>query len=138
MEQPQKVFSVEEANQLLSQVTPLVHQLQDLQDSIIKTNQQLDEQVQKLSQGNGYPIQDIRQQIAELTKQKLNQIEAFQSALQQLETLGCLLKDVTMGLVDFYSMRNDELVFLCWRLGEDQIHFWHSLEGGFSTRQPLE
>lgn len=137
MEQPPKVFTVEEANRLLSQITPLVQQLQGLHVSIVKTNHQLDEAVQKLAQGNGYPIQEIRQQIQDLTKHQLNLIEAFQSALGQLESLGCVLKDLQMGLVDFYSLRNGEQVFLCWKRGEDQIRFWHGLEEGFAGRQPL-
>ena len=137
MERPEKVFSVEEANHLLSQVALLVRQLQGLQDAILKTNQQLDEDAHKLSQGNGYPIQDLKQQIAGLTTRQLNLIEAFQSALQQLENLGCVVKDVGAGLVDFYGMRAGELVFLCWRLGEEQIRFWHRLQDGFTGRQPL-
>lgn len=137
-EEPTKIFSVDEANRLLTQVTPLVQQLQGLQQSIVKTNHELDASVQKLAQGNGYPIQEIKQKIQELTQHQLHLIEAFQSALQQLETLGCLLKDINLGLVDFYTLRNGELVFLCWRLGEGRIRFWHRLDDGFAGRQPLE
>ena len=138
MSEPTKVFSVEEANQLLEQVRPLVQQLQALQGSILKSNQQLQEGARKLSQGNGYPIQEINQQLQELTKHQLHLIEAFESAFQQLETLGCFLKDLEVGLVDFHAMRDGELVFLCWKLGEDRIRFWHQLEAGFTGRQPLE
>ena len=134
---PQKLFTLEEANHLLSQVAPVMQQLQALQGSILTTNEQLDDRVHKLSQGNGYPIQDIRKQVAELTTHQLNLIEAFQSTLQQLESLGCVVKDVNAGLVDFYSMRHDELVCLCWRMGEEEIGFWHRVEEGFAGRQPL-
>ncbi len=137
MEQPDKIFSVEEANQLLPRIVPLVQQLQGLQRSIINTNTQLDEAVHKLAASNGYPIQEIRKQITELTKHQLHLIEAFQSALQQLESLGCLLKDLNQGLMDLYSHREGELVFLCWRLGEERVQFWHHLEDGFAGRQPL-
>ena len=137
MDSSPKVFSVEEANQLLGQVAPLLQQLQGLQQSIARTNQELDEAVGKLSQGNGYPVKEIQQRVSELTQHQLNLIEAFQSALQQLENLGCLLKDLNTGLVDFYSMRSGELVFLCWKVGEEMIQFWHGLEDGFSGRQPL-
>jgi hypothetical protein len=40
--------------------------------------------------------------------------------------------------VDFYSLRGDRLVFLCWRSGEQDVTFWHSLDGGFTARRPLE
>ena len=138
MDQPDKIFTVEEANQLLSQVAPLAQQLQGLHESILNTNHQLDEGVQKLSQGNGFPLQEIRKRLAELTQHQLHLLEAFQSALQQLESLGCVLKDLSVGLVDFYGMRNDELVFLCWKLGEERIRFWHHLQDGFAGRQPLD
>lgn len=137
MEGAPKSFSVEEANQLLPRVRPLVEQLQALHASVLKTNQQLDEAVRKLAQGNGYPIRDIRTQIADLTRHQLQLVEAFQSALQQLEDLGGVLKDLQMGLVDFYSLREEEVVFLCWRAGEERIGFWHRLEDGFAGRQPL-
>ena len=137
MAQPEKLFTVDEANHALAHVIPLVRQLQGLQDSIVKTNQQLDEATKKLSQGNGYPIKEIRKQIEEFTKHQLHLLEAFQSVLQQLEGIGCVIKDLQQGLVDFYTMRNEELVFLCWRQGEKQIQFWHRVEDGFPGRQPI-
>jgi len=42
------------------------------------------------------------------------------------------------GLVDFYSLRDDSPVFLCWRLGEDRITHWHEIDTGFSGRQPID
>lgn len=136
-EQPYAVFTVEEANALLPRVRPLVEQLRGLHGSILQTNQQLDESVNKLSQGNGYPLQEVRQQIESLTRHQLQLIEAFHSALQQLEALGCVLKDLTMGLIDFYTLRDEEPAFLCWRLDEEAVHFWHPLDSGYAFRQPL-
>ena len=137
MAQPEKLFTVDEANRALAEIIPLIQQLQGLQASILNTNHQLDEATKKLSQGNGYPIKEVRKQIEELTKHQLHLLEAFQSALQQLEGIGCVVKDLQQGLIDFYTMRNEEPVFLCWRLGEDQIRFWHRLEDGFPGRQPI-
>ena len=132
-----RIFTVEEATQQLGQITDLIRQLQGVHQSIAKTNQQLDEKVEKLSAGNGYPIKELREQVEELTEHQLHLVQAFQSAAEQLEEIGCVLKDLAQGLVDFYAMRDGELVFLCWRVGERQIRFWHSVEDGFSGRQPL-
>ena len=137
-EEPPKTFTIDEANALLPHVTPLIEQLQGLQRSILKTTQQLDEAAGKLAQGNGYPIRSIKNQISELTKHQLQLIDAFQSALDQLERLGCLLKDLNIGLIDFYSLREGELVLLCWKLGEDRVRFWHTIDSGYTDRQPLE
>ncbi len=137
MPEAPKIFTLEEANEQLGSVTELLYQLQGVHQSILKTNQELDEKVGKISAGNGYPIQELREQVQELTEHQLHLVEAFQSAFQQLEDLGCVLKDLAQGLVDFYAMREGELVFLCWRLGEERIRFWHGVDEGFSGRQPL-
>ena len=137
MEQPPKLLTVEEANQLLEHAMPLVQRLQRLHVSILQTNQQLDDHVQKLSVGNGYPIEELRGRIEELTATQMKLLEEFQAALQQLETLGCVLKDVSTGLIDFYSLRDGEVVCLCWRVGEARIGFWHRMEDGFAGRQPV-
>jgi len=135
---PPKSFTASEANALLSKARPLIEQLQGLQHSILKTNHQLDEMVNKLAGGNGYPIQAIKDKVKELTKRQLTLIEAFQAALKQLEDLGCLVKDVSLGLLDFYSSRNGEPILLCWKLGEEQVRFWHTLESGYASRQPVD
>lgn len=136
-ERPPKTFTVEEANALLPKVKPLIEQLQGLQLSITKTSQQLDELVAKVSAGNGYPIESLKQEIEQLTAHQLQLIEGFQSAFQQLEDLGCWLKDLNVGLIDFSGLRGGELILLCWKLGEDRIRFWHTLEDGYAGRQPL-
>lgn len=58
--------------------------------------------------------------------------------LQELEALGCVFKGFEAGLVDFYSLREDRPIFLCWRLGEERITHWHEIESGFSGRQPID
>jgi hypothetical protein len=57
--------------------------------------------------------------------------------VEELTGLGCELKDFEHGLVDFYSLLDDRLVFLCWRAGEDRITHWHELASGFAGRQPV-
>lgn len=134
---PQKIFSVEEADQLLGVIIPILEQLQGLQQSILKTDQEIEDASDKVAAGNGYPIDELKQRIEDLTEHQMNLAEAFQSALEQLEGLGCVLKDLTPGLVDFYGMRDGELVFLCWKLGEERVQFWHGVDQGYANRQPL-
>ncbi len=60
------------------------------------------------------------------------------AAVERVNDLGCLVKDIEMGLVDFYGMRDDEPVFLCWQFGEPAVTHWHPLDEGYSARKPLE
>jgi len=64
--------------------------------------------------------------------------ERINGYLGELSDIGCVFKGFDAGLVDFYSLREDRLIFLCWRLGEDTIGHWHEIESGFSGRQPLD
>ena len=57
--------------------------------------------------------------------------------LQELEAVGCVFKGFEAGLVDFYSLREDRPIFLCWRLDEDRVGWYHDERSGFSSRKPL-
>ena len=54
-----------------------------------------------------------------------------------IEESGCILRDVDQGLVDFFSIQNGTVVFLCWKKGESSIKYWHSIHDGFAGRQAL-
>lgn len=58
--------------------------------------------------------------------------------LDEIAAIGCLFKGFDSGLVDFYTLREDRLVFLCWRVDEDHITHWHDVESGYAGRQPVD
>lgn len=64
--------------------------------------------------------------------------ERINSYLGELSEIGCVFKGFDAGLVDFYSLREDRLIFLCWRLGEPAVEHWHEIDSGFSGRHPLD
>jgi hypothetical protein len=57
--------------------------------------------------------------------------------LEEIQSLGVVVKDLDSGLVDFPSVREGEDVLLCWRLGEDEVAFWHGYDDGFAGRRPI-
>ena len=65
-------------------------------------------------------------------------LENLHSSLQDVTTLGCEVKDLETGLIDFPSLREGRIVYLCWRLGEDRIGHWHEVEAGFAGRKPVD
>lgn len=64
-------------------------------------------------------------------------VSAIREAVARIEQTGCVVKDLDMGLVDFPSIVNDEQVYLCWKLGEERIRYWHRMDEGFAGRKPL-
>ena len=61
----------------------------------------------------------------------------FYTILEQLDNVGCLLKDLDTGLVDFVHQHEGQDVFLCWKEGEKNIQFWHDVEEGYEERKPI-
>ncbi len=58
--------------------------------------------------------------------------------VEKLLTIGCVLKDIEEGLIDFYAEHEGRDIFLCYKLGEDTITHWHELDTGYSARRPVE
>ena len=64
--------------------------------------------------------------------------ERVAELLVELESIGCVAKGIEAGLVDFYALRDDRLVFLCWRVGEPRIGHWHPIDAGVDGRHPID
>ncbi len=64
-------------------------------------------------------------------------IEHLQDYVDELQGVGCDLKDYQIGLVDFTGRHQGHDVCLCWKLGEDNVGYWHEIQTGFAGRQPV-
>jgi hypothetical protein len=65
-------------------------------------------------------------------------MEQLEKEIQKLEDLGCVLKDMSTGLIDFPAVRLGTRVWLCWKLGEEKVAFWHGLHEGFGGRKSVD
>ena len=77
----------------------------------------------------------------ELAEKRVMRDEArdkIKEAIERIQDTGCVLKDLDEGLVDFPALREGREVYLCWKLGEERIGYWHGLDEGFAGRKPLE
>jgi hypothetical protein len=76
--------------------------------------------------------------LAETRAQRERSVTTLQEQVNRIQQTGCVVKDLDEGLVDFPSLMEGEEVFLCWKLGEERILYWHGLEEGFAGRKPLD
>ena len=64
--------------------------------------------------------------------------DSLKAALDKIQATGCVVKDLDAGLLDFPAIVDNQEVYLCWRLGEERIRFWHRQDEGFAGRKPLD
>src|SRR3954447_12477769 len=128
-------FTPEEANEALSRVRPLVEEMvahRRVHAAALERQEELEERIR--GNGGGAPPAVLAEAAAEVER------EAAELArlVDQIVEHGAEVKDLDEGLIDFPARRAGETVLLCWRLGEDEIGYWHSVEDGFAGRRPLE
>lgn len=128
-----RIFSLREAEAMLPLVRPIVGDL-------LGAYPRWQELVARYEVLTG-PLKAGDQEPAELVEVRAavaREAETINGYLQELERLGCLFKGFDAGLVDFYALREDRLVFLCWKHGEDHITHWHEVDAGVAGRQPVD
>jgi hypothetical protein len=120
-------FTRDEANALLSQLTTLLTQLREAKDEL--TDTEAHEVLSEAAPTNGGGEQGQQVGVAFLEVRRL---------LETVERAGIVLRDIDRGLVDFPALLEDREIYLCWELGEDEVGYWHDLEGGYGGREPLD
>ncbi|MDQ2886473.1 MAG: DUF2203 domain-containing protein [Chloroflexota bacterium] len=128
-----RYFTREEAEALLPEISSVLRKIQDGCERMRTVEEEL-EMLQVQAMGNGHHLLD---RITRLQGELATSIQELRVAIGKLLEFGCELKDPDTGLIDFLSLRDGREIYLCWRLGEDRIRFWHDLDGGFAGRQLL-
>lgn len=129
-----RYFTAEEANDALQDVRPLTEELVEHRRALVELQEVQLSMTQRIA-GNGGNVEPRKLQ--ELQERLDEEVAGIARCVARIHEVGALVKDLDQGLVDFPAMREGEDVLLCWRLGEDEIGYWHGLEEGFSGRKPL-
>jgi hypothetical protein len=117
-------YTVAEANALLPELRERLPRLRDARQALIEASERLTERVAADPGGVAEPAWFPAQQ-------------SLRTEMLAIADLGLVLRDAGIGLVDFPAERDGEPVFLCWRLGEEDIGFYHGERTGLSGRKPL-
>ena len=123
-----RYFTLEEANQTLDSIRPLMEEIQSIRNAIIARQPEAWPAIEKSAGNGGNPI---------LSK-LVNDFDRLDKLLHQILDTGAQVKDINSGLLDFPALRNGHEVYLCWKYGEGQIAFWHEIDAGFAGRQSIQ
>jgi hypothetical protein len=123
-----QIFTLEEASKTLEVIRPFMEEIVMISRKIIANQPEIWPAIEK-SAGNG----------GNATLSKLVwDFEKLDNLLHQVQATGALVKDMSSGLLDFPAIRNGQEVYLCWKVGEEKIEYWHEIEAGFAGRQSIE
>ncbi len=132
--EPSRVFTVAEANAMLPLVRAITRDLVSMSREVIDRH----ERVEHLKAGREITAGDpYDEELAQIEDELAKDRKRLHEFVEELRQLGVEPKSGVEGIVDFPAMVDGELAYLCWRLGESEILYWHTIDHGFSARQPL-
>lgn len=131
-----RIFSVEEANRLLPVLETALESLSRTAREATLLRREVEVLGAIAGSGASEESPDVRS-LREKERTQAALLEQFRGDLASIARHGCILRDLDLGLVDFYTMAHGRVVCLCWRRGEPRIEHWHPLDEGFSGRRPL-
>jgi hypothetical protein len=120
----EREFTVEEANSLLPALSRSLDQIKEARQVVLHGG----ERIRRSARWDGGGSQG---------KEYWDALSTLRREVEAITEQGIVLRDPETGLLDFPSRRGGREVFLCWRLGEDRVGYWHGPETGFTGRRPL-
>lgn len=131
-----RTFTLDEAQSLLPVLESLLRRAQEKGRACAEIEVELDQLRQQIALTGGMHVDVTR--AARRRAERDKALQETKDALGEIESIGVQIKDLEKGLLDFPCLLDGKTVLLCWKLGETEIGFWHSVEDGFAGRKPLD
>ena len=131
-----KTFTIDEAQSLLPLLEALLKRAIDGKQAAEKIESNLSELARRIYLSGGMKVDPaaVIKQRGELEEQ----MKQVRESISEIDEIGVQVKDIDSGLLDFPCRLDDQVVLLCWRMGETSIEHWHTMEAGFNGRQPVD
>lgn len=131
-----KLFTLREAQALVPKLEQLLRTAVKAKSDAEDVDEELQGIAARITMAGGMEIDPAA--VAEMKIRKMGAFQALQQCVDEIQDTGCLIKDLEEGLLDFPAMLGDREVYLCWKLGEAKIEYWHHIEDGFAGRKRIE
>ena len=123
-----RLFTLSEANHLIPQLNARLGSVRQAKTVLARTKEDIRKASAQAQYGGGSAVGPLY----------ISSLQQISTNLQAIHEMGVLVKDLEMGLCDFPHLRDGRVVFLCWKLGEQEIKWWHETSTGYKDRCPLE
>jgi len=135
-EQPQRFFTVTEAEHARQELEPVLIEAMECRRKLAPLEEDLTSVAARIMMMGGVTVP-----YEKLAGQRLEHMQiskTFRAALERIDSAGCVVKDLDVGLLDFPAILHNEEVYLCWKVGEDRIRYYHRRDEGFGGRKPID
>jgi len=129
-------FTLQEAESLLPEIESVLREAISLKPEFELAERELQSINQRIIMLGGVLID--RAEVQRQRERRNRAAGALNAAIEKIQESGCIIKDLDIGLVDFTTLFRGEEVYLCWKLGEPGIRFWHGMHEGFAGRKPID
>jgi hypothetical protein len=129
-----RFYAIDEANAALPEVDRILVALRDQREELIALR---DRVIEATPDGDETPTTGAAEQIRLLRLGMQGLIDQMQAGVARLVEMDITLRDISTGLIDFPALVSGRPIWLCWRLGEDDVAHWHAHDAGFDSRRPL-
>src|SRR6202045_2491152 len=130
-EPPQRLFTLPEGERPRRELEPFLGEAMDSRKKLSGLENELSAVSARIMMMGGVIVPYEKLAVVRMQHEQL--AEALKSALNRILETGCLIKDLDVGLLDFPAVINKQDVYLCWKLGEDRIRFYHRQDEGFAN-----
>jgi hypothetical protein len=129
-------FTLAEAEQMLPVIDRLIRQAVAEKSEYQQAEEELQSIAQRVMLLGGAVVD--REAVLGFRQRRDRAAESLKQALVDIQERGCLVKDLDIGLIDFPTLFRGAEVYLCWKMGEPGIRFWHSVDEGFAGRKEID
>jgi hypothetical protein len=131
-----KKFTRDEAEKLIPEVERLIREAVDLKSALVDAQNVLQQFAQRVMMSGGMVVDRAEVMGQRSTRDRAS--DDLKQAIERIHEQGCIVKDLDIGLVDFPTLFRGKEVYLCWKMGERGIDFWHGVDEGFAGRKPID
>ncbi len=131
-----KTFTLDEAQSLLPVLESLLKRAIDGKRAADEVESQLSDLGRRIYLSGGMRVN--LPEVAQMRAQVESHLERVRESISEIDSIGVQVKDLDAGLLDFPFRLDEDIVLLCWRMGETTIEHWHTVESGFQGRQPVD
>jgi hypothetical protein len=131
-----KRFTLAQAQSLIPRVDRLLREAVAWKSGFIEAERALQSFNERIMLMGGMRVD--RDRFLQAKSRRELEAERLRNTVEQLQEIGCLVKDLDTGLIDFPALFRGQEVYLCWKLGEPSIEFWHGVDEGFRGRKAID